>query len=206
MKQVVKVFEKFVKILSLIAMVICMLAAAITVGMVTIDVLRRLIFKTALIGATEYTQLLFIMMVFAVGATTMRGEHTCVDLFTSKMPKVPRVVISILNDLLSLAVCVFVSVGALKLVAFSKISKASYAMIGIPEWPLMMGFGIAFAIAALTFILFLKRDLHKEYPDKIPMPEVISNTSLDQAASLSAEELGEQYLNQANENEGGAAE
>lgn len=205
MMKVIKLFEKLVKLLSQIAMVICMLAAAITVGMVTIDVLRRLIFKTALIGTTEYTQLLFIMMVFAVAATTMRGEHTAVDLFTKKMPKTVRVVVCIFNDLLSLAVCVFLAVGSLKLVAFSKISKASYAMIGVPEWPLMMGFGIAFAIAALSFILFLKRDLHNEYPDKIPMPEEISNTSLDQAANLSAEELGEQYLNETNK-EGGAAE
>lgn len=200
-----KIFEKIVKLLSQIAMVICMLAAAITVGMVTVDVLRRLIFKTALIGTTEYTQLLFIMMVFAVAATTMRGEHTAVDLFTKKMPKTARVVIFVLNDLLSLAVCAFLAYGSLKLVAFSKISKASYAMIGVPEWPLMMGFGIAFVIAALSFILFLKRDLHNEFPDKIAMPEVISNTSLDQAAQLSAEELGEQFLNESNE-EGGAAE
>lgn len=200
-----KVFEKIVKLLSQIAMVICMLAAAITVGMVTVDVLRRLIFKTALIGTTEYTQLLFIMMVFAVAATTMRGEHTAVDLFTSKMPKTVRVVICILNDLLSLGVCALLAYGSLKLVAFSKISKASYAMIGVPEWPLMMGFGIAFVIAALSFILFLKRDLHNEFPDKIAMPEVISNTSLDQAAQLSAEELGEQFLKESNE-EGGAAE
>jgi len=189
-----KIFEKCVKWLAQLALIVSILCIAITVVMVTFDVLRRFIFKNAIVGATEYTQLLFIMMVLSIGATTMRGEHTAVDMFTRKMPQKLRVVLYMISDLLSLAVCVFIGVAAFKMVAFSKLSRASYAMVGIPEWPLLIIFGVAFSIGAITFILLMKRDLHNEFPDRIPMPEVISNTSLEKPAELSAEELGENYI------------
>ena len=137
-----------------IANIFAIAAIAVTMIMVTLDVIMRFVFSNPIPGVTELAQCCFIIMSMSFGVVVLENANTMVDVFTLKMhPQVKRIV-ELIVDLAAIAYSVVIGWRTIIKAMGSADSNIMYVMLGVKEWPFMLMFGIAFFVAAVATVLF----------------------------------------------------
>ncbi len=137
---------------------LCMIFICAMMLLIVAEVLRRAIFNKAILGSTEWAQVLLCCTLSAFGAAVLTNRMTKVDILTSRMKPKTQVLLDILMLLLSAA-----SIGALAWAQGAYALKVYqqhvvYNNIRLPQWPFVAVFAMSYAVAAIaTFGVMIRK-------------------------------------------------
>ena len=129
---------------------LCMLFIVAMMLLMVAEVLRRAIFNKAILGSTEWAQVLLCCTMSAFGAAVLTNRMTKVDIVTSRMKPKTQVLLDIVMLILSAA-----AIGALAWAQGAYALKVyqqhvMYTNIGLPQWPFVAVFAMSYAVAAIA--------------------------------------------------------
>ncbi|BBK43826.1 hypothetical protein STVA_38460 [Allostella vacuolata] len=124
-----------------------------TLAVVT-DVACRVLFNAPLAGASEFSELLLVAMIFlGLAAAQQRREHFAIDLVTQYLPPAVKRAVLLAGWLASLAVVALLAWLSAKSAWMSFLrSEASYGTTAFPVWPgrAVLAFGLALLAVQLA--------------------------------------------------------
>ena len=129
---------------------LCMIFIVAMMLLMVAEVLRRALFNRAILGSTEWAQVLLCCTMSAFGAAVLTNRMTKVDILTSRMKPKAQVILDIVMLILAAA-----SIGALAWAQWAyamKVLKQQvfYTNIGLPQWPFVAVFAMSYAVAAIA--------------------------------------------------------
>ena len=151
MKNVVKVIRKFTEYIQYISYASISLLALLTV----VDVVRRFIFGVTMSAVPEYSQILLIISMTAMGYALVERRFIVVNEFVDKFPKWLNLAMEIFMGVVS---CAFFGVVGYMLVIRIESSirfREAYFMIGVPKWPFIGILGVSFLACALATVIYV---------------------------------------------------
>ena len=134
-----------------------MIAAAIVMVLVTVDVLMRRLLDMPIRGSFEISTLLLIIMVFCSVAyvMTIKG-HVVVDVFTNRYPQRFQGALSVIALFLSLIIVGLMCWGGILYGLEQQEVGETSALLGIPVAPFVfvigLGCGLFFLVIIIQFI------------------------------------------------------
>lgn len=127
--------------------------------MMVVEVVLRTFFKSAILGATEWAALLLLFELTSIGAAVLSNRMIKVNMLTSRMPKKVQVILDIILLLLSSAVIGFVAYRQFVFAMKSMSDGTRYLTIGMPQWPFIVLFSLAYGVGALTTLAVVIRKI-----------------------------------------------
>ena len=129
---------------------LCMIFIVAMMLLMVAEVVRRALFNKAILGSTEWAQVLLCCTMSAFGAAVLTNRMTKVDIVTSRMKPKAQVLLDIV--MLFLAV---LAIGALAWAQGAYALKVYqqhvfYTNIGLPQWPFVAVFAMSYAVAAIA--------------------------------------------------------
>ena len=121
---------------------------------VVVDVACRSLFNAPLAGASEFSELLLVAMIFlGLAAAQQRREHFAIDLVTQYLPPVVKRTVRLAGWLVSLAVVALLAWLSARSAWMSFLrSEASYGTTAFPVWPgrAVLAFGLVLLAVQLA--------------------------------------------------------
>ena len=140
MKVIPKVLEVIARFLSYFSII----STAIMVLLSVADVIARNFFGHPITGATELVQIFNVGTILAMGMGCLTNQNVSVDFVMDALPKVPRHVIQIIINIITivtLGIVVWRSVVA----AIDYMNKGyGYTLLGVSYWPFVMVVAVGF--------------------------------------------------------------
>ncbi|NLM15155.1 MAG: TRAP transporter small permease [Clostridiaceae bacterium] len=138
---------------------VCMVLIAALMLLMVAEVLRRALFNRAILGSTEWAQVLLVCNMTAFGAAVLSNRQIKVDILTARLPKKAQVVL----DVVMLALCL-VTISVLSWQQFNFAIKSYntgifYNNINLPQWPFVALFALSYGVAALTILSLIIRKI-----------------------------------------------
>ena len=143
------------------------------------EVVLRSIFGKAILGSTEWACMLLLFELTSIGAAVLSNRMIKVNMVTVKFPPKVQVVL----DIIMLLLCT----GTIGVVAWRQFIYAmksmndgtTYVTLGLPQWPFIVLFSLAYGVGAITTLAVLIRkianavkgkwELEKELEDMDPI-------------------------------------
>ena len=143
------------------------------------EVLLRSIFGKAILGSTEWACMLLLFELTSIGAAILSNRMIKVNMVTVRFSAKAQVIL----DIIMLTLCS----GIIGLVAWRQFMFAmksmsdgtKYITLGLPQWPFIVLFSLAYAVGAITTLCVLIRkivnaakgkwELEKELEDMDPV-------------------------------------
>ena len=132
------------------------IAAIVIMVVITFsDVLGRLVFIKPVVGATEYCEMLMVVMLTAMGGSLLARKTVQVDVLLDILPKKIALIIDTIVLVVCAAFCIFVAYGTYLNGLFALNVSRIYTFLKVPHWPFLMLLAFSFIIAAAATILFM---------------------------------------------------
>jgi len=114
------------------------------------EVLSRAILNKAILGSTEWAQVLLCCTLSAFGAAVLTNRMTKVDIVTSRMKPKAQVLMDIVMLFLGAVSIGFLAAaqGAYALKVYRQ--HVFYTNIRLPQWPFVAVFAMSYAVAAIA--------------------------------------------------------
>lgn len=143
------------------------------------EVILRSVFGKAILGSTEWACMLLLFELTSIGAAILSNRMIKVNMVTVRFSAKAQVIL----DIVMLALCS----GIIGLVAWRQFMFAmksmhdgtKYITLGLPQWPFIVLFSLAYAVGAVTTLSVLIRkiinaakgkwELEKELEDMDPV-------------------------------------
>lgn len=143
------------------------------------EVILRSVFGKAILGSTEWACMLLLFELTSIGAAILSNRMIKVNMVTVRFSAKAQVIL----DIVMLALCS----GIIGLVAWRQFMFAmksmhdgtKYITLGLPQWPFIVLFSLAYAVGAITTLSVLIRkiinaakgkwELEKELEDMDPV-------------------------------------
>lgn len=166
MKTIPKILQIIARFLSYFSII----STAVMVLLSVADVLARNLFGHPITGATEIVQIFNVGTILAMGMGCLTNQNVSVDFVMDAMPKVPKHVVQIIVNLIS--ICIFgIIIWRSVLTALDYSSKGyGYTLLNVPYWPFVIVVAIGFlgGLAATIFMTINEaRALKGEEPYKV---------------------------------------
>lgn len=140
MKVVTKTLEVIARFLSYFSII----STAVMVLMSVADVIARNIFGHPITGATEIVQIFNVGTILAMGMGCLTNQNVSVDFVMDSLPKVPRHVIQIIMNIITIVVLGIVVWRSI-VTAINYMSKGyGYTLLHIPHWPFVLVVALGF--------------------------------------------------------------
>lgn len=146
--KVIKKITEGAKVLVMIAIVLMMM---ITV----VDVVLRKFFASPILGVTEYSQMVMIVILLAAAYTGMADAHIKVDIVTNRLPKKAQDVLQIITLVLTLGISLILSssityagINAFKM-------KLKFLTVKILQAPFILLYAMGIFVLALASICLI---------------------------------------------------
>ena len=159
-----------------VLVIISCAAILVLAALTTYNVVMRYILSRPVTGATEWSQMLLIISMLAMGIAVADGRAIRVGMVVDRFPKRVNVVFEIIMGFIALAF--FTLVGWMLIARLGWLIERgkAYLYLGWPEWPLYLALGISFLSCALGTIVFAvnsivnfkdakEKDIFDENPD-----------------------------------------
>ena len=123
------------------------------------EVILRSIFGKAILGSTEWACMLLLFELTSIGAAVLSNRMIKVNMVTVRFSAKAQVIL----DIIMLTLCS----GIIGLVAWRQFMFAmksmsdgtKYVTLGLPQWPFIVLFSLAYAVGAITTIAVLIRKI-----------------------------------------------
>jgi len=148
------VFLKVLRGICTVLVVISCAAILVLAALTTYNVVMRYILSKPVTGATEWSQMLLIISMLAMGIAVADGRAIRVGMVVDRFPKRVNVAFEIIMGLIALAF--FALVGWMLIARLGWLIERgkAYLYLGWPEWPMYLALGISFLSCALGTIVF----------------------------------------------------
>lgn len=138
---------------------VCMVLIVAMMLLMVGEVLGRALFDKAILGSTEWAQVLLVCNMTAFGAAVISNRQIKVNMLTASFPKKVQVVL----DIVMLLLC-FVTISILTWQQFNFAIKSAnthifYTNIGLPQWPFVAVFSFGYGVAAITTLSLVIRKI-----------------------------------------------
>lgn len=140
------------------------------------EVLSRLVIKRAILGSTEWAQVLLLCNMASFGASILTNRQIKVNILTSRFRAKTQVVVDIFVLLLTVAVISVLSWQQFNFAVSSFKQHVFYNNINLPQWPFVAVFAMSYGVAALTALLLVIRKigsvLEKKWDEEAELEEL----------------------------------
>lgn len=153
-------FIKITQKISSVAQTIVMVAVVVIMLLTVTDVVLRHTVNIAIVGVTEYSQMLMAIIMLATGSTAMSDGHIKVDIlmthFSQKIQNIVAVATCALSGFISGCIAKQSYVAAMD--AYE--SHLTYISLGIVKWPFYLMYGIALTVLCFAAVALVIKNIH----------------------------------------------
>lgn len=136
---------------------LCMFFIVALMLLMVTDVVLITFFKTSIIGTTEWAAMLLLFELTAMGASILSNRMIKVNMITQYFSKKAQAIVDVVVVFLCFAVIAFTSWRQFEYSIQSLHNGVKYATIGLPQWPFIALFGMAYGVAAITALAVVVR-------------------------------------------------
>ena len=136
---------------------VCMVLIAALMLLMVAEVLRRALFDRAILGSTEWAQILLVCNMTAFGAAVLSNRQIKVNMLTEKLPVKVQVVLDVIMLILCFATISVLSWQQFNFAIKSYNTNIFYTNVKLPQWPFVALFSFGYAVAALTILSLVIR-------------------------------------------------
>ena len=182
-------------------MIISCAAIVLLAGLTAYNVIMRYVFSKPVTGATEWSQMLLIIAMLAMGIAIADGRSIRVGMIVDHFPKKLNIAFELIMGLLAFAFFALVGWMLIDRIGWLIERKKAYLYLGWPEWPLYGALGIAFLSSAVgTAVCVIKniinfksakeKDIFDENPDLAAITETYEFTAPEDGNDTKNIEVG----------------
>jgi TRAP-type C4-dicarboxylate transport system permease small subunit len=153
----VAIFNRAVRILSMVAMGIIVVMMLLTVA----EVIMRYTLNRVIFGSMEITEFLMTALVLAMAWCALQGKHVKVELVITNFPQRAQSVIGSIAYVLSLGFCFLVAwQNAMQALSVQQTDQVTNAL-RLPLYPFYFLISFGFAILCLAIVILLVKTIIK---------------------------------------------
>ena len=151
---------KIIRALCHVFVWICMLCTAAMMLLMVSEVLSRWLFNRAILGSTEWAQVLLCCTMSSFGAAILCNRMTKVDILTSHLKPKTQVILDIIVLFLAAVAIGVLSwrQGAYAVTTYNQ--HVVFDNIRLPKWIFVAVFSLSYGVAALTTLCVWIRKIH----------------------------------------------
>lgn len=138
---------------------LCMFFILALMLLMVTDVVLITFFKTSIIGTTEWAAMLLLFELTAMGASILSNRMIKVNMVTQYFSKKAQAILDVVIVFLCCGVIGFTSWRQFEYSIQSLHNGVKYATIGLPQWPFIALFGMAYGVAAITALAVVIRKI-----------------------------------------------
>ncbi|MGN0969050.1 MAG: TRAP transporter small permease subunit [Oscillospiraceae bacterium] len=146
---------KIIRKITDVARWLVMIAVVFMMMITVVDVVLRKFFLSPILGVTEYSQMIMVVILLAAASTGMADGHIKVDLVTSRLPKKVQTVLEIITLILTFGTSLLMSTS----VAYAGIkainSGLKFLTVKISQAPFILLYALGLLILAIAAICLL---------------------------------------------------
>ena len=138
---------------------LCMIFIVAMMLLMVAEVLRRALFNRAILGSTEWAQVLLCCTMSAFGAAVLTNRMTKVDILTSHLKPKTQVILDIFMLFLAAVAIGLLSwrQGAYAVTTYKQ--HVIFDNIRLPKWYFVAVFSMSYGVAALTAVCVMIRKI-----------------------------------------------
>jgi len=153
-----KKIESISHVMNYVAGIVLLVMVLLT----TSDVLGRYLFSRPIIGTTELTEFMVVIVGFlGLAWCAVKGTHLMVDLLVSRLSPRKQAVIDSFNYFLQLVLCILISWRSFAEGIRRLEAGATSSNLGIPQYPFLWVLGCGVAMLCLVILLQLIQKINK---------------------------------------------
>ena len=141
-----------------------MIAVVFMMLITVVDVVLRKFFASPILGVTEYSQMIMVIILLAAASTGMADGHIKVDLVTSRLPKKAQNIIEIITLILTFGMSLLMATSVAYAGYRAINSGLKFLTVKISQAPFILLYSLGLlvmAIAAICLLIEAKRRLKK---------------------------------------------
>lgn len=146
---------KVIKKITAGARVLVMVAVVFMMLITVIDVVLRKFFLSPILGVTEYSQMIMVVILLAAASTGMADGHIKVDLVTAHLPQKAQTVCEIITLILTFGISMLMS-SSIAYAGFKAIkSGLKFLTIKISQAPFTLLYALGLFVMGIAVICLL---------------------------------------------------
>lgn len=146
---------KFVKGVVKGANALVMIAILVIMLLTVVDILLRWIIKQPILGVSEYSQILMVVILLSTAATGLTDSHIKVDVVMNHCPKIVQSICELLTLVFSLFIGVMLSSSIINECIRAFNTGIRYTTLGIVKYPFYIIYALAMVVLCLGLIYMI---------------------------------------------------
>lgn len=151
---------RFTRKIASVAQGIVMVAVVVIMLLTVCDVVLRHTVNIAILGVTEYSQMLMALIMLATGATAMEDGHIKVDIIMSRCSQRVQCVGGIITGLLSAFISGLIAVRYFQETVRAFHEHQTYTSLGLVKWPFFGIFAIALTVLCFAAVTLIAKNIY----------------------------------------------
>ena len=146
---------KIIKKITAASRVLVMVAVALMMMLTVVDVILRKFFASPIIGVTEYSQMIMVIILLAAASTGMADGHIKVDIVTNALPKKAQTVCEIITLVLTFVISMLMA-SSIAYAGYKAILNAlKFLTINISQAPFILLYALGMFVMGIAVICLL---------------------------------------------------
>jgi TRAP-type transport system small permease protein len=129
--------------------------ATILMLLTVADVAGRYLFNHPILGVTEITQYVMVVLLFGMAPCALAGRHVKIDIFFARLSRRTQAVLDCIYYVIGLGVTAFLSASAMKYALRALSFNSASSMLHIPDFPFILLLSVSYAVFFLFIIVLL---------------------------------------------------
>ncbi len=137
------------------ARVLVMIAVVFMMLITVVDVVLRKFFLSPILGVTEYSQMIMVIILLAAASTGMADGHIKVDLVTSRLPGKVQRVLEIITLILTCAMALLMATSVAYAGYKAVLSGLKFLTVKISQAPFIFLYALGLFVLAIAAVCLL---------------------------------------------------
>ncbi|MCI6018669.1 MAG: TRAP transporter small permease [Clostridiales bacterium] len=156
MRGLIRITQKVASITQTIVMVAVVVIMLLTVT----DVVLRHTVNIAIVGVTEYSQMLMAIIMLATGATAMSDGHIKVDILMSRCNSRVQNFVAVITCIFSAIISGLMAARSFQDTARSFTEHQTYTSLGLVKWPFFGMYAVSLTVLCLAAVALIVKYIH----------------------------------------------
>ncbi len=156
MQGFIKISEKISAIARTVVEIAILALMAVTVA----DVVLRHTVSISILGVTEFSQILMVIIMLAAGSTALQDGHIKVDILMNRCSRRVQYLAGVVTSLLSAVISLLMAIRAFAETGRAITEHQTYISLGLVKWPFFGMFAVSMAILTFAAVAVGVRNFH----------------------------------------------
>ncbi len=154
-----RIFIRAAHVISTIVSGLAQVSIFVIMLLTVLDVILRHTIKVAIVGVTEYSQMLMAIILLATAYAGMSDSHVKVDVLMEHVPEKGQKITACVTSLLSAVISAFIASRSFVEVGRAFREHQTYLTLGLVKWPFFLLFALAFSALCVTAIALILQNI-----------------------------------------------